>query len=310
MDPTTFQLPPAMSTGAPSYDSLYMFIFWFSVVFTVLITGLTLLFVRKYKRQKGVKPTPTDDLTKLEIVWTVVPVIAIVFMFHGSWKVYIQNVTAAEGATEIRVRAKKWSWEFEYPGGARAPGEVYLEVNKPYKLILSSEDVIHSFFVPEFRVKRDAVPGQYSFVTFTPNVTGDAQVFCTEYCGTSHSNMLAKVHVVTHEELEKFKETLGKRPAGLSPEQWGKDLFAKNGCTACHGDNGEGRTGPKLAGLFDRGTEATTAGAVTVDENYIRESILRPNAKIVAGYANVQMPPFVLQDEQLDAVIAYIKTLK
>lgn len=315
MNPESFQLPPAMSTGAAGVDTLYNFIFWFSVVFTVVITGAMLYFVAKYKRRKGVSSEPTAHIMKLEIAWTVAPLIAVVALFHVSYSVYIRNATAAEGAQELRVRGKKWSWEFEYPTGDRVAGELVLEVNKPYKLILSSEDVLHSFFVPEFRVKRDAVPGQYSFVAFTPNKTGSAQVYCAEFCGTSHSGMLANIKVVTHEEYEEFKKTIGKcvdpvTKEPCEPKVYGKQLFVKNGCTTCHGGNGEGGTGPKLAGLFAKGTENTTAGPVTVDENYVRESILRPNAKIVAGFATVQMPPFVFKDDQLDAIIAYLKTLQ
>lgn len=318
-----WQLPPAMADSASSVDSAYNFIFWFSVVFTVGITAATLYFVMKYKRVKGVKSEPTGHFNKLEIFWTVTPTIFIFFLFHVGFSSWIHNATAAEGATELRVYGKKWNWEFEYPGGSRT-AELHLEVNKPYKLILSSQDVLHSFFIPEFRLKRDAVPGQYSFITFTPTVAGPAHVFCAEYCGTSHSAMLSNVFVETPEQHKEFLATLGKKPkqCGTPPvectdEKWGEGLFVEKGCPTCHGVGGTGQIGggkspgPKLAGIFGQ-PQALVSGSAVADENYIRESILRPNAKIVAGYGNVQMPTFAgsFTDDQLEAVIAYIKSLK
>ena len=313
-----FQLPPSMADTAPPIDKAYDFIFWFSVVFFVAVTASLLYFVVKYKRKPGVKPEPTGHFMKLELFWTITPTIFIFFLFHAGFTGYIRNATAAEGATEIRVRGKKWSWEFEYPTGDRVPGELTLELGRPYKMIISSEDVLHSFFIPEFRMKRDAVPGQYSFIQFTPTKAGDAHVFCAEYCGTSHSGMLASVKILPPEEYKKWEQGLGTcqgTPEECAPAKWGERLFVKNGCPTCHGAGGTGEIGgskspgPKLAGIFGK-PESTTAGPVPVDENYLRESILRPNAKIVSGYTMVQMPPFVMKDNQLDAVIEYIKSLK
>jgi len=178
--------------------------------------------------------------------------------------------------------------------------------------------VLHSFFIPEFRMKRDAVPGQYSCIQFTPTVAGDAHVFCAEYCGTSHSGMLAAVKILPPKEYQEFVKTLGKctgTPEECQPAKWGERLFVKNACPTCHGAGRSGEIGgskspgPKLAGIFGHDVALTT-GSVTADENYIRESILRPNAKIVAGYTTVAMPAFVMKDDQLDAVIAYVKSLK
>ncbi len=328
-----FQLPPTMADTAPPIDKAYDFIFWFSVVFTVAITGALVYFVGKYKRKKGVRPEPTGHFMKLELFWTITPTIFIFFLFHAGFVGYIRNATAAEGATEIRARGKKWSWEFEYPTGDRipaipvggSPGGLHLEVNRPYKMIISSEDVLHSFYIPEFRMKRDAVPGQYSFIQFTPTKVGKAHVFCAEYCGTNHSAMLGEVFIETPEEHKKFLDTLGKKPevcgtppVPCTPEKWGETIFTANQCPTCHGVGGSGQIGgakspgPRLAGLFMKsgGEMMSTGTAVTPDENYIRESILRPQAKIVQGYNTVVMPPFVFKDEQIDALIAYVKTLK
>src|SRR4051794_5346746 len=288
--PASWQLPPAMSDTAPPVDGGYNFIFWFSVVFTGVITFLMLYFIVKYKRKPGVKPEPTGHFNRLEIFWTVTPTIFIGVLFHVGFSSYIKNATAAEGATEIRVRAKKWSWEFEYPSGDRVPGELTLEQGRPYKMIISPDDAPHSFFIPEFRLKRDAVPGQYSFIQFTPPVTGPAQVFCAEYCGTSHSGMLATVKVLSPADYKEFEKTLGKCTEGPEicdekhPERWGEKLFVKNTCPVCHGPGGSGQVngskspGPKLAGVFNTMQPMATGPGVMADENYIRESILRPNA--------------------------------
>lgn len=321
----SFQLPPAMSDTAGPVDNAYSFIYWFSVVFTVVVTTAMLYFVWRYKRQKGVKSEPTGHFNKLEVFWTVTPIIFIVFLFHIGYSAYIHNATAAEGATEIRVHAKKWNWEFEYPGGSRT-AELHLEVNHPYKMIISTQDVLHSFYIPEFRLKRDAVPGQYSFIAFTPTVVGEAHVFCAEFCGTSHSGMLAKVVVEAPEQYKEFVSTLGKRPklCGTPPvecteEKWGEGLFNDKGCPSCHGPGGSGTfggaaktPGPKLAGIFGHDQPLADGTSAKVDENYIRESILRPNAKIVANYTTVQMPTFAgsFTDDQLEAVITYVKSLK
>lgn len=315
----SWQLPPAMSDTAPPVDSTYNFIFWFSVVFTVMVTVVMLYFVVRYRRRPGVKSEPTGHFNRLEVFWTVTPTLFIGVLFHVGFSAYIKNATAAEGATEIRVRAKKWSWEFEYPSGDRMPAELVLEQGRAYKMIMSSDDVLHSFFIPEFRLKRDVVPGQYSFIAFTPTVVGNAHVFCAEYCGTSHSGMIATVKVLAPKDYQDFVKTLGKcvgTPEECSPEKWGESLFVKNACSTCHGTDGSGMLGgskspgPKLAGIYNMSQPIVGGPAVVADENYLRESILRPNAKIVEGYATVQMPAFVMKDDQLDAVIAYLKSLK
>ncbi len=314
-----------MSEGAKEVDWLFYAIYWFSVFFFVVITLATIYFVIKYKRKPGQKEEATIDHTKLELLWTITPVAIIVVLFHISFSAYIKNATAAEGAMEIRVRAKRWAWEFEYPNGSRSPGELFLPVNKPVKLVMSSEDVLHSFYVPNFRMKRDTVPGMYTTLNFKPNELGDSQVFCAEYCGApkvasgqpqqGHFYMLAMIHVVSEDEykkqvdkMDKMPELCGDKPC--TPETWGEQLFAKNGCPTCHSKDGSKGAGPSLKGVF--GTmQPTNAGGQMADENYIRESILRPQAKIVTGFENAQMPMFGgLKDPQIDALIAYIKTLK
>jgi cytochrome c oxidase subunit 2 len=319
------QLPHAMATGAAEVDGLYIGMFWFSVIFTVLITGLTLYWVVKYKRKKGDVAEAPIDLTKLEIAWTILPIFFIIVLFHLGFKGWVHNAVAADGAIELRVRAKQWLWDFEYPNGMRENNVILMPVNRPVKMIMSSDDVLHSFYIPEFRMKRDVVPGMYTTVTFTPNVLGEAHVFCAEYCGTGHSAMLATVKIVTEQEYDSYIKVGPKNPNcqddnAPCPEalraKWGEALFVQNACTTCHARDGVTKSqGPNLKGKFGHmeSFEATPnyAGASTmIDENYVKESIKKPQAKIVKGYTQVLMPTFALTDRQVDALIAYIKSLQ
>ncbi|MFO0666172.1 MAG: cytochrome c oxidase subunit II [Polyangiaceae bacterium] len=312
----TMQLPAAMSTGAAGYDSLYYFVYWFSVVFLVGVTGAMLYFVVKYRRKKGVSAAPTVDSTALELGWTIAPLFFIVALFHMSFSGYIANATAAEGAMEVRVRGSRWSWSFQYPNGESESSTLYVPVNKPVRLVMSSSDVIHSFYVPAFRLKRDTVPGMYSQIAFTPNRVGEAQVYCAEYCGAGekpgsggHYSMYALIKVVSQEEFDKHMQEISG-PGTRTPEEWGKELVAKSGCLTCHSLDGSAGTGPSYKGLYGRKEPLSDGSSVDVDENYVRESILRPSAKIVKGYENGNMPPFVFTDAKLDAIISYLKTVK
>ena len=306
------QLPKAMSSGAPAYDELYYFIYYFSVVFFVAIVAVSLYFVVKYKRKPGDKPEKTlVDMTKLEIFWTVVPILIVPFLFHIGFKDFVTNAVAADGSLEIRVRAKQWLWDFEYPNGMRENNVILFPVNTPIKMVMSSDDVIHSFYIPEFRLKKDVVPGLYSTLTFTPTELGDAHVFCAEFCGTSHSGMLATVKVVTRAEYDAYVKEGPKKPEDLSEAQWGEKLFTQNGCSVCHSRDGVTKSQcPNLKGIWHRDETMTTNTVVHVDENYIAESIRKPQAKIVMGYTNLLMPTFALTDRQVDAIIAYFKTLQ
>ena len=311
----TFQLPPALSTLAPQVDWLYYLIFWASLFAFIAIVGSMLFFVWKYRASTGAKSEPSGDHHTLELVWTFAPLIFLVFLFHNGFLGYVRGAIAPQNAIEIRVRAHKWAWEFEYPTGSRAAGELTVPVGVPVKLVMSSDDVLHAFFVPAFRVKRDAVPGMYSTLWFEADEKAkaapyDTQVFCAEYCGTGHSNMLAKIHVVTREGYEQFLRDIDKPPPGKTNAQWGEQLFAQNGCPTCHGvAAGAVSPAPNLYGKFGtvENFEGGTSG--TIDANYVRESVLHPQAKIVRTYTNLQMPAFVFNDARLDALVAYIQSL-
>lgn len=313
----TTQLPVIMSTGAPQYDTLYYLIYWFSVVFFVGIVGAMFYFVWKYRRRPGVKAAPTVDSTKLELLWTIIPFFMIIVLFHISFDHYISNAVASENALEVRVRGKRWSWDFQYPNGSSEPQELWLPVNKPVKLVMSSADVLHSFYIPAMRLKRDTVPGMYSQLAFTPTRVGEAQVFCAEYCGAGtkegsggHYAMLAKIRVVSQAEYDKHIESLDKKPDGITEAQWGESIAKKAGCFTCHSVDGSKGTGPSYKGLFGRQEQMTDGKSYAADENYIKESILNPKAKIVKDYENGNMPAFQFKTPQLEAIIAYIKTVK
>jgi cytochrome c oxidase subunit 2 len=310
INPDSFQLPKQLATGAAEIDELFYYVYWFSVAFTVVITVCVIWFCIAYRRKPGVKAAPVGHNLKLEIAWTVIPLLMTPVLFHLGFKGYVHTAVAQEGALEIRVRGQKWVWGFEYPNGMKENGVLRIPVGKPVKMIMSSEDVIHSFYVPGARVKKDVVPGMYSTVWFTPNTEGDLQVFCAEYCGTSHSGMLATIKVVKQEEFDKFiKEGPGPE-SGETPELWGARLYKQNACNTCHTTDGSKAPGPTWKGIFGRDETMADGSHVTIEENYIHESILKPQAKIVNGYQNVTMPQFALSDKQIDALIAYMKTLK
>jgi len=306
------QLPKAASTLAPSVDWLFQFIFWISVVMFVLIVGTMLFFVAKYRAKPGQKPTaPGGSHLTLELFWTFAPLLLLVMLFHWGFKSYVFAAVAPAGALEFRVRAKKWNWEFEYPSGTREGSLLVVPVHQPIKLIMSSDDVLHSFYVPEFRVKRDIVPGMYSTLWFEATEVGEYQVYCTEYCGTSHSGMLAKVRVVTPEQYRIFLRDQDRPPPGKTQAEWGEQLFASNSCTTCHhlqAGQAPG-VGPNLRGIIGTQQPLEGGGAVLADLAYVRESILRPQAKIVRGYGNAQMSAYVLADSRIEAIYAYLETL-
>jgi cytochrome c oxidase subunit 2 len=335
MNEATIQLPRQMSTLAPSIDNMYYFITYISAVMFVAIIGVAVFCLWKYQRSKNPVATPPGHHDVLELVWTFAPLLLLIPMFHYGFQGYVRAMVPPAKSIEMRVQGKQWAWDFYYPGELEpTPGELVVPVNKPVKMIMGSMDVLHSFFVPEFRVKRDLVPGMYSTVWFeataitskfnptTRKVEGEhLDLFCTEYCGLSHSLMLAKVHVVSEADYRAFLDAKDAAPAECeaapgSPEcktkivAAGEELFKKNACNTCHSTDGSRLVGPSFKGLFGRSEQLEDGATVTVDENYIRESILQPQAKIVKTYTTAVMPPFVMKDWKIDALIEYLKTVK
>lgn len=307
----TFWFPEQASTVAPGVDWVYYFIYWVSVFFFVLLmVGMT-LFAFKYKRKKGVQnEARAGHNNLLEIVWTAIPSLIVVAIFYFGVTTYLDMRQPPADAYPVNVTGIKWAWSFTYPNGHVEP-ELHVPVNRPVKLTMTSEDVIHSFFVPAFRVKQDVVPGRYTTLWFEATKTGEFQVFCTEFCGTKHSDMLTKVIVHPEGEFEKWLAGAADSTAGMPLAEAGAKLFEKQGCKQCHSIDGSPGVGPSMKGLWDK-TESLTGGATAkVDENYIRESILEPMAKVVNGFPPA-MPTYAgrIKDKEITAIIEYVKTLK
>lgn len=304
-------LPPAKSTLAGETDALFYFI---NITSLILLTGITIAIIYfswKYRRrsENDVTPVITHN-SKLEITWSIIPLILVMIVFGWGFTGYVNLTTPPDDAYEVRVVAKSWLWEFHYRNGAVSVGELHVPVDRPVKLVMSSDDVIHSFFVPDYRIKRDVLPNRYTSVWFEAMETGESIIFCTEYCGTQHSNMDAKVVVHTQEDFETWLETSDAMDDDMTPAEQGEVLVQRNACDNCHSVDGSSMQGPTFKGLWQSERQFEDGTTAVADENYIRESILEPSAKMVQGYPDV-MPSYqgTLSDRQIDAIIEYIKTL-
>lgn len=328
----TFWMPPQASTYAADTDFVFYFIYWVCVVFFIIMMAAVGYFVLAH-RQKGPDDTVPDikGSHALEIGWSVVPGVFMLAMFWYGFQVWIDQAVPPADAMEVRVTAQKWQWSYTYRhdgksiqvGGPDAEcmkritdptrdiecnAPLRVPAGKPVKLIMNSVDVLHSFFVPDFRTKKDVVPGRYTLAWFEAPEVGEHTIFCTEYCGDRHGYMYSKVIVMPPAEFDAWlQKEADATPVGTLP---GDKLFAMKGCAGCHSIDGSKMVGPTLKGKF--GTMETLEGGeqVKIDENYVRESILVPAAKIVAGYP-ASMPSFQgqLSDEEVGNLIDYIKTL-
>lgn len=304
-------MPNEATDISKQVDNLYTFLLSSSAIASALVIGGMIFFALKYKRRSNNDKTAyITHNTFLEFLWSFIPLVIFLAVFGWGWSIYHQMRSMPENALEVHVMAKQWSWDFAYKSGKTVSNEFYVPVNTPIKLIMTSTDVIHSFYIPSMRIKQDVVPGRYTALWFNSEKMGDFQVFCTEFCGAAHSAMLAKVHVVSQEDYEKW---LQENDEGLSLAKKGEKIFAgKGGCVACHSVDGSTKVGPTWKGLFGK-TEAFDDGTTgAADENYLRESILQPNAKIVKGFPKGVMPSLQgqLSENDISALIEYIKELK
>lgn len=306
-----FFFPVQGSSGAGTVDEIFYFIFWICFFFFCLIVGLMTYFVLRYRRRPGVEvEKSTSHSNLLEITWSTIPTLIVGVIFLWGFFGYMDMRTPPDDAYEIRVVAKKWSWSFIYPNGHMEPN-LHVPVDRPVLLVMSSDDVIHSLFVPAFRIKMDVVPGRYNKLWFDARRVGEYTLFCAEYCGQQHSKMLAKVVVHPAGEFESWLADAANFLEKMTPAEGGQVLYTRRGCSQCHSIDGSAKVGPTFKGAF--GTEQALADGtpVVVDENYIRRSILEPQAQVRAGY-KPQMPTYAgqIRDEEIDALIAYIKSLK
>jgi cytochrome c oxidase subunit II len=301
--------PEEASNFAPSVDALMIYITLVCLFFAVAITGAIVFFFFRYRRRKpGDIGVPIHGDMRLETVWLVVPLILALTMFAGGAVVYVDFRRAPLDTLDIYVIGKQWMWKSQQPTGLKEINELHVPVGRNVKLIMASEDVIHNFSVPDFRVKMDVVPGHYNTMWFRPTKPGRYHFYCSQYCGTNHALMGGWVTVMEPSDYESWLS--GATGANASPVAAGEKLFAEKACNTCHLGDGKGRA-PSLNGLYEGKVLLADGSTVTADDAYLRESILAPNAKIVAGYQPL-MPTFQgqLSEEQILNLTAYIKSLQ
>jgi len=307
-------MPVEASVQAISVDWMWnLQVIAMSFLFSLIIVPLfySLIVFRRRKGETGEGEHFEENAT-LEITWTILPLIAVItFAYLGAYSLG-ETRRADPDAMPINVTAQQFSWTFEYPDYGITTKELYLPINKQVIMSLTSRDVIHSFWVPEFRIKQDVVPGRFTEYRITPSLEGSYKVRCAELCGASHSYMLAPVAVVSQDRFDSWvkDQQAAALAAAQTPEARGETLITQNGCLGCHTIDGSDGQGPTWLGLYGSTVVLSDGTVVTADDAYIKESILDPQAKIVAGFETVLMPTFDFTDEQIADIIAYLGTLK
>jgi cytochrome c oxidase subunit 2 len=306
--------PERVGHLAKEVDSVFLFIFLIGLFFFIITQSALIYFAIRYRRKKGEHEPDTPYITGnrlLEIVWAVIPAVLLLCIFIYGYLVFRDVRTPPPGASEINVVAKQWLYLFRYPDGREDINEVRVPVGIPIKFIMTSPDVIHGFYLPAFRVMQDVLPGRYTYLWVEPDKTGRYDIYCTQYCGTGHSTMRAIMVVMTNEEYREW--AAGKEEKGKAVPLWekGKELAERSGCLACHSVDGSAKVGPTWKGLFGSTMAFTDGTSALVDEQFLKEYILTPNLKIIKGFQPI-MPAFkgIMKDDDVTAIIAYIKTLK
>jgi cytochrome c oxidase subunit 2 len=300
--------PPSASTVSTEMDLLYLFIVSVCTFFAVLVTVLIVVFTLKFKRREpDAVGANIHGSIILELTWTLIPLVLAMAMFAWGADLFFRLSRPPRDAMEITVVGKQWMWKIQHPDGTREINELHVPVGRPVRITLGSEDVIHNFSLPAFRVKMDAVPGKLTTLWFEATKVGTYHLFCAEYCGTNHSGMVGQVTVMTPEDYEAW---LGGGRTSGTPVENGERLFADLACITCHKADSTGR-GPSLVGVFGSTVELADGRTVIADENYLRESIMNSQAKVVRGYQGI-MPPWqgMVSEENLLQLIAYIKSLR
>lgn len=301
-------IPESASTISGRVDALYFYLCGVTLFFTLLISGVLTFFVIRYRRRTPFEiPRPIAGSHKLETLWSIIPFLIAMSFFVWGARVYFAQYRMPKDAMEVYVVAKQWMWKFQHSTGQREINELHVPVGRKIKLIMTTEDVIHDLFVPAFRIKADVVPGRYTAQWFEATKPGRYHLFCAEYCGMNHSGMGGWVIVM---EPTDFDNWLAGNVNQQSAATAGQQVYQSLGCVSCHGANGEGGRGPALLGLFNGQTQLNNGQVVIADENYVRESILNPQAKTVSGFGPI-MPSFQGQvtEEQLMQLTAYVKSL-
>jgi cytochrome c oxidase subunit 2 len=297
--------PQRASTMASNVDALYIFLLIVSGLMTLLIFTAVVYFAARYRRQEGIQAEQIEGSIALELTWSIIPFCVFMVIFLWGAVVYFKGRTPPRDATEVYVVAKQWMWKLEHAEGQREINALHVPVGRDVKLIMTSQDVIHSFFVPAFRMKQDVLPGRYTMAWFHATKPGTYHLFCAEYCGTQHSGMIGDIVVLEPAQYEAWMSGGSTGPLSAT----GEKVFAELGCSTCHRSDSQGR-GPNLQGVFGKPVQLEDGRTVTADENYLRECILDPGAKRVKGFQPI-MPTFqgLVSEEQLNAIIAYVKSL-
>ncbi|MDZ4803637.1 MAG: cytochrome c oxidase subunit II [Candidatus Eisenbacteria bacterium] len=298
--------PEQASTNAAMVDELYFFLLALAAFFTLLVAAMVVVFAVKYRRRSpDDRPPRIHGNLQLELVWTVIPLLLSLVTFYWGAKVYFELSRPPDNTMDIWIVGKQWMWKAQHLEGVREINELHVPVGRPIRLTLATEDVIHSFYVPAFRVKMDVVPGRYTTMWFEATKPGRYHLFCAEYCGTKHSGMRGEIVVM---EPADYQEWLAGGPKGDLASQ-GEKLFTELACVTCH-QAGPTQRGPALAGLAGKPVQLAGGGSAVADDNYLRESILNPTARVKAGYDPI-MPVFqgLVTEEALQALITYIKAL-
>jgi cytochrome c oxidase subunit 2 len=297
--------PARASTAAGNVDALYIFLIIVSGMMTLLVFTAIVIFAARYRHRRGVLAEQIEGSIPLEVTWSIIPLGVFMVIFVWGAVVYFHSRTPPRDSTDVYVVAKQWMWKLQHAEGQREINSLHIPVGRDVRLIMTSQDVIHSFFVPAFRMKQDVLPGRYTTAWFHATKAGTYHLFCAEYCGTQHSGMIGDIVVMEPAQYEAWMSGGNTGPLSAT----GEKLFAELGCATCHRSDTQGR-GPTLQGVFGKPVQLQDGRIVTADENYIRESILDPGAKIVNGFKPV-MPTFqgLVSEEQVNALVAYVKSL-
>jgi cytochrome c oxidase subunit II len=297
--------PERASSMAGQVDAIYIFLLVICGMVALLVFTCLLYFAARYRRRAGVAAEQIEGSTPLELTWSIIPLCVFMVFFAWGAVVFFKQRTPPRDATEVYVVAKQWMWKLEHAEGQREINELHVPVGRDVKLIMTSQDVIHSFYVPVFRMKQDVLPGRYTMAWFRATKPGTYHLFCAEYCGTQHSGMIGSIIVM---EPAQYEAWMSGGPAGpLSAT--GEKIFSELGCSTCHRTDVQGR-GPNLQGVFGKPVLLEDGRSVVADENYVRECILDPGAKRVKGFQPI-MPTFqgLVSEEQVNALVAYVKSL-
>ncbi len=290
---------------ASRVDALYIFLLLVTGAMALLVFACVAFFAARFRHRPGVRAEQIEGSNALEITWSAIPFLIFMAIFGWGAFVFFQERTPPADAAEVYVVAKQWMWKVEHAEGQREINELHVPVGRDVKLIMTSQDVIHSFYIPAFRIKQDVLPGRYTVEWFRATKPGVYHLFCAEYCGTQHSGMVGSIVVQQPADYEAWMNGASTGPLSAS----GEKIFAELGCSTCHRSDTQGR-GPNLQGVFGKPVQLDDGRTVTADENYLRESILDPGSKRVKGFQPI-MPTFqgLVSEEQVNDLVAYIKAI-